>query len=92
MKIRRGFVTNSSSSSFTIAKSNLTVEQIEKIKSHIKVASELNMRYVDPFDSWDISETDDKITGFTIMDNFNMYLFLKLIGIDDSDVEWEDWS
>lgn len=92
MKIRSEFVTNSSSSSFTIAKSNLTVEQIEKIKSHIKVASELNMRYVDPFESWDISETDDKITGFTLMDNFNMYLFLKLIGIDDNDVQWEDWS
>ena len=92
MKIRSGFVTNSSSSSFMIAKKNLTLDQIEKIKSHIKVASELNMEYVDPLDSWDISETDDKITGFTIMDNFNMYLFLKLIGVDDNDVEWEDWS
>lgn len=37
MKLRIGFVTNSSSSSFTIAKSDLTDDQIEKIKNHIKV-------------------------------------------------------
>lgn len=30
MKLRIGFVTNSSSSSFTIAKSDLTDDQIEK--------------------------------------------------------------
>lgn len=43
MKLRIGFVTNSSSSSFTIAKSDLTDDQIEKIKNHIKVAKELEM-------------------------------------------------
>lgn len=43
MKLRTGFVTNSSSSSFTIAKSNLTADQIDKIKNHIEAAKELEM-------------------------------------------------
>lgn len=94
MKLRTGFVTNSSSSSFTIAKSNLTTDQIEKIKNHIKVAKELEMdsSYYDEWDRWSITETDQLIRGFTIMDNFNMSKFLRLIGVDVEDVEWEDWS
>ena len=94
MKLRISFVTNSSSSSFTIAKSNLTADQIEKIKNHIKVAKELEMdsSYYDEWDRWSITETDQSIRGFTIMDNFNMSKFLRLIGVDGEDVEWEDWS
>ena len=37
MKIRNGFVSNSSSSSFIINKENLTPNQIERIKNHIEV-------------------------------------------------------
>lgn len=94
MKLRTGFVTNSSSSSFTIAKSNLTADQIEKIKNHIKVAKELEMdsSYYDEWDRWSITETDQSIRGFTIMNNFNMSKFLRLIGVDGKNVEWEDWS
>lgn len=94
MKLRTGFVTNSSSSSFTIAKSNLTADQIDKIKNHIEAAKELKMddSYYDKWDKWSITETDYSIHGFTIMDNFNMSKFLRLIGVDGEDVEWEDWS
>ena len=41
MKIRLGFVSNSSSCSFTISKKGLTDEQISQIKGHIKVAKKL---------------------------------------------------
>ena len=43
MKLRIGFVTNSSSSSFTIARSDLTDEQIEKIKNCFEAAKEVGM-------------------------------------------------
>ena len=41
MKIRMGFVSNSSSCSFTISKKGLTEEQISQIKNHIKAAKKL---------------------------------------------------
>ena len=88
MKLRIGFVTNSSSSSFTIAKSDLTDDQIEKIKNHIKVAKELEMETF--YDEWDIRETKYGIHGYTLMDNFDMEKFLLSIGVDREDVEWED--
>lgn len=88
MKLRIGFVTNSSSSSFTIAKSDLTDDQIEKIKNHIKVAKELEMETF--YDEWDIRETKYEIHDYTLMDNFDMEKFLLLIGVAREDVEWED--
>ena len=42
------------------------------------------------YDSWDITETNHKISGFTLMDNFDMEKFLLLIGVAREDVEWED--
>lgn len=90
MKLRIGFVTNSSSSSFTIAKSDLTDDQIEKIKNYFEVAKKVGMNDFD--DSWDINETNFNINGFTCMDNGDMLKFLRLIGVDIDNIEWEDWS
>lgn len=90
MKLRIGFVTNSSSSSFTIAKSDLTDDQIEKIKNYFEVAKEVGMNDFD--DWWDINETNFNINGFTCMDNGDMLKFLRLIGVDRDNIEWEDWS
>lgn len=90
MKLRIGFVTNSSSSSFTIAKSDLTDEQIEKIKNYFEAAKKVGMNDFD--DLWDIDETNFNINGFTCMNNGDMLKFLRLIGVDGEDVEWEDWS
>lgn len=90
MKLRIGFVTNSSSSSFTIAKSDLTDDQIEKIKNYFEVAKKIGMNDFD--DGWDINETNFNINGFTYMDNGDMLKFLRLIGVDRDNIEWEDWS
>lgn len=90
MKLRIGFVTNSSSSSFTIAKSDLTDDQIEKIKNYFEAAKEVGMNDFD--DWWDINETNFNINGFTCMDNGDMLKFLRLIGVDRDNIEWEDWS
>jgi len=40
MKIRIGFVSNSSSSSFVVSKKHLSLDQINKIKKHIEYAKE----------------------------------------------------
>ena len=88
MKIRSGFISNSSSSSFVIQKRNLTGVQIEKIKNHAEVAKESMDLHDQP---WSIQETDKVIAGSTWMDNFDMHYFLTEIGVNaDRDVKWGD--
>ena len=94
MKIREGFVSNSSSSSFVIKKSSLTAEQIKLIKKHVdwdKYAVESQM-VLDgkgrTYDEWDIQEDEEFITGGTFMDNFPMDEFLEAIGVDSKDIAW----
>jgi hypothetical protein len=83
MKIRNGFVSNSSSSSFVIQKTKLTSEQIAKIKNHREYISAL-------CDEWRIRDFSGILFGATNMDNFDMESFLDLIGVSNSDIEWGD--
>lgn len=95
MKIRTGFVSNSSSASFVVDKDNLTAFQIFAIKNHIEFGELLNefagcgryggdnpAFYVNPSDRWEICETNHTINGSTSMTNFDMHYFMKLLGID----------
>ena len=98
MKIRNGFVSNSSSSSFVIPLTKLSKKQIKKIQNHIQVAKDIpefdedfhNEFPVSIKDQWKITIKDSNWSGFTVMDNFDMHKFLYLIGIDDKDIRWED--
>ena len=87
MKVRRGFVTNSSSSSFIIAKKYLTKNQILAIRNHKLLGEKLGIDY-STTDYWNIEENDDFITGDTYMDNFSMKDFLEKIGVDSSKINW----
>lgn len=90
MKIRHDFVTNSSSSSFLIAKKHLDNDQIEAIRRHSALGEKLGIDYSE--ESWGIRESDGYITGSTDMDNFDMYEFLEKIDVDMNKVDWSDWS
>ena len=81
MKIRIGFVSNSSSSSFVIKLEDLTGKQVSLIRNHIFLAKD---------DPWTITETKETISGFTSMDNFDMRNYLSEIGIKDKDIDWGD--
>lgn len=101
MKIRTGFVSNSSSSSFTIDLGHLTPEQREKIWDHLELAKEMDPdNKISPwgyssFDAWEISECTcpcglTSIHGFTYMDNFDMHWFLDAIGVNEKCIQWDE--
>ena len=86
MKKRKGFVSNSSTSSFVIAKGHLTSLQIWAIKNHTIVGKDLNVEYTNY--PWTIGEDDFNIIGDTDMDNFDMEDFLEKIGVPSDKIHW----
>lgn len=100
MKFRSGFVTNSSSSSFILSKKNLSRVQLDIIRNHIKFYqlgiekwefTHDNLTPSDERDEWTLQETEDTISGYTIMDNFNMKELFINIGIDSEDYKFEEY-
>jgi len=89
LKVRNGFVSNSSSSSFVIRKKYLEEEMISKIKNHIEEGKKLEISFASKDDEWDIIETNEFIKGSTFMDNFNMWEYLHQIGIDSGEIKWD---
>lgn len=99
MKIRTGFVSNSSSASFIIHKEKdnygvhcmLTPEQIQLIHDHEDVCEKYDL-HCDSEDAWSVYEEDDCIKASTSMDNFDMEEFLKRINVPSCLIEVEYWG
>ena len=93
MKVRGDFVTNSSSSSFVIAKKHLDEEQIEAIEDHFALAENIGMPIDHKWDfPWNIRQNDKYITGYASMDNFSMDAFLRLIDVNMDIVTWGSYE
>ena len=83
VKIRSGFVSNSSSSSFVIKLEHLLPHQIVAILRH-KYSPECS-------DPWDIgiSTKTGEVWGHTSMDNFDMDMYLDKLEVRPSDIDWD---
>ena len=96
MKVRSGFVSNSSSSSFIINKSDLDNYQLEMIKDYYSICESMvnqgtKLNFYCLEDRWSIYETDHTIEGYTHMNNFDIgEFFEKIVKVDMSKVSW-DW-
>jgi hypothetical protein len=102
MKIRNGFVSNSSSSSFMIPKRYVSEYQLELIENHIEKARKIDPTHDWPSecysgytpsewgfsDRWSITVDEDLVEGYTNMDNFDMNHFLQEIGIPADKIRW----
>lgn len=95
MKIRNGFVSNSSSSSFAIDKRHVSSDQIKLIFDHYEEARKRELdgtysQHIHCSDEWDISETDHSISGSVWMDNFDMENYIiEVVGVDPKHIEMD---
>ncbi len=89
MKIRTGFVSNSSSSSFVVRKKYVSEDTLERIRNHIDEGAKLNIEWAKKEDEWQIQEDDNYLRGSTFMDNFSMWDFFQAIELDPRQVKWE---
>jgi hypothetical protein len=94
-KIRNGFISNSSSSSFIISKEGLTDKQINAIMNHTRYTQNQKRKNIKNWariqfsgdeNMWKVIFENDKIKMHTLMDSFDMESFLELIKVPKKNI------
>jgi hypothetical protein len=78
MKLRFGFVSNSSSCSFIIPMKSISGLQLKAIIDHEEIKS------VESNNAWRVDIGGEYVQVSTDMDNFDMHAFLLEIGVSES--------
>ena len=97
MKIRTGYVSNSSSSSFVIPTAALSPIQKFLIKNHKMVVDKMiaegdvdpeSFGYWGEYDEWTITDDGYNLHCRTTMNNFNLRIFAEMIGVPGHLIKW----
>jgi hypothetical protein len=85
MKSKKGFVSNSSSSSIIVKKEFISDYVKHQIDNHISIGQEMEMDNATYDWAWSIEETEngDLRVYNSIMDNFDMGEFLTRVGLPE---------
>jgi hypothetical protein len=94
MKVRNGFVSNSSSTSFVISKKQLNKVQISMIINHKDVCKTLGYEWSDVIDEFNVIEKAEFIFGETMFRQIGMVEYLEeIVEIGKDYVHWiSDWT
>lgn len=85
MKIRIGFVSNSSSASFVVKLADITDEQLVGLMQTTYQYGESKYRG----DGWNVWIFGNEVHASTTMDNGDMGEWMEILGVDKSKVVWE---
>jgi hypothetical protein len=90
MKIRSGFVSNSSSSSFVVSLKDISARDFKHI---LEYRSDVSGEDAERMDYWSFTVDDEKeiLRGFTTMDNGDLEEYLKEKDISDEKFIYENY-
>lgn len=94
MKVRNGFVSNSSSSSFIINRDAVTPDQIERLVRYATANPNIVQKYLEDGDErggcgWFIMIQENHIRGTTHMSDYNLRAWARHLGIPRSAMSFE---
>jgi hypothetical protein len=89
MRIRTGFVSNSSSASFAISISDLTEKQLLQFKKYPGSTRKFrDLEFLEDAKDWCINISVKHVVGFTYMDNFDIQAWFDKLEIPKTIVTW----
>lgn len=89
MKLREGFISNSSSASFILMKKYMTAPQIKKVMKYKDIDIIHHQEKHSSSESWHITEDEDVIKGFTLMDNGLLHSIIDTMKMHEKAIlEW----